>query len=77
MFCQVCSSTLKAGDKLAVFRQMIGRVRLKGYGTGEKHSGDIPKELRNQLTEVIASNLRSENLRPLSIKVGSDVDNKP
>jgi hypothetical protein len=46
----------------------------KGYGTWEKHSGDIPKEIQDQLTEVIASNLRSENPRPMRIKVGTNVD---
>ncbi len=46
----------------------------KGYGTWEKHSGEIPKELQDRLTEVIASNLRSENPRPMRIKVGENVD---
>ncbi len=46
----------------------------KGYGSWEKHSGGIPKELRDQLTDVIASNLRSENPRPMRLKVGENVD---
>jgi hypothetical protein len=46
----------------------------KGYGAWDKHSGDIPKELQDRLTEVIASNLRSENPRPMRIKVGANVD---
>jgi hypothetical protein len=59
----------------AVSASLLGMVHGElGYGTWEKHSGGIPKEFRDQLTEVIASNLRSENPRPMRIKIGENVD---
>ncbi len=46
----------------------------KGYASWEKHSGSIPKEFRDRLTDAAASNLRSENPLPCLLKVGSNVD---
>jgi hypothetical protein len=46
----------------------------KGYAAWEKHSGNIPKEFRDRLTDVVGSNLRSDNALPMLLKVGSNVD---
>ena len=46
----------------------------KGYNDWEKHSGRIPKELREQLTGVTFANYRSENPLPVLLKIGSNVD---
>lgn len=46
----------------------------KGYNSWEKHSGNIPKNLRQRLTDAIAANLRSDNPRPMRVKVGENID---
>lgn len=45
-----------------------------GHDKWEKHSGAIPKPIRDKITEVIATNLRSTNPMPLVLKVGENVD---
>jgi hypothetical protein len=45
-----------------------------GHGGWDKHSGAIPEAIRNKITEVIATNLRSEHPLPLVLKVGENVD---
>ena len=45
-----------------------------GHDKWEKHSGAIPKAIRDKITEVIATNLRSPNPMPLVLKVGENVD---
>jgi len=45
-----------------------------GHDRWEKHSGAIPKAIRDKITEVIATNLRSPNPMPLVLKVGENVD---
>jgi hypothetical protein len=45
-----------------------------GHDRWEKHSGAIPKAVRDKITEVIATNLRSPNPMPLVLKVGENVD---
>ena len=45
-----------------------------GHDKWEKHSGSIPKAIRDKITEVIATNLRSPNPMPLVLKVGENVD---
>jgi hypothetical protein len=45
-----------------------------GYKTWEKNSGGIPESIRKQITEVIATNLRSDHPLPLVLKVGENVD---
>jgi hypothetical protein len=45
-----------------------------GHGSWEKHSGEIPEAIRNKITDVIATNLRSEHPLPLVLKVGENVD---
>jgi len=47
----------------------------KGHSDWEKHSGAIPEAIRNRLTEVISTNLRSAHPLPLVLKVGENVDN--
>lgn len=47
----------------------------RGHDTWERHSGDIPEAIRNKITEVIATNLRSAHPLPLVLKVGENVDN--
>jgi len=46
----------------------------EGHDKWEKHSGAIPKPIRDKITEVIATNLRSTNPMPLVLKVGENVD---
>jgi hypothetical protein len=46
----------------------------KGYHDWEKHSGKIPKELRERLTAVTFANYRSENPLPVVLKIGTNVD---
>jgi hypothetical protein len=46
----------------------------EGHDRWEKHSGAIPKAVRDKITEVIATNLRSPNPMPLVLKVGENVD---
>ena len=46
-----------------------------GHDRWEKHSGAIPKAIRDKITEVIATNLRSPKPMPLVLKVGENVDN--
>jgi hypothetical protein len=46
----------------------------EGHDKWEKHSGAIPKAVRDKITEVIATNLRSPNPMPLVLKVGENVD---
>jgi hypothetical protein len=45
-----------------------------GHDRWEKHSGAIPKAIRDKITEVIATNLRSPKPMPLVLKVGENVD---
>ena len=45
-----------------------------GHSNWEKHSGGIPEAIRNKITEVISTNLRSEHPLPLVLKVGENVD---
>ena len=45
-----------------------------GHDRWEKHSGAIPKAVRDKITEVIATNLRSAKPMPLVLKVGENVD---
>jgi hypothetical protein len=45
-----------------------------GHDRWEKHSGAIPKAIRDKITEVISSNLRSAKPMPLVLKVGENVD---
>ena len=45
-----------------------------GHAKWEKHSGDIPEHIRNRLTEVISSNLKSAHPLPMVLKVGENVD---
>jgi len=47
----------------------------KGHGNWEKHSGAIPEAIRNKITDVISTNLRSAHPLPLVLKVGENVDN--
>jgi len=46
----------------------------KGHASWEKHSGDIPEPIRNKLTEVISTNLKSSHPLPMVLKVGENVD---
>jgi hypothetical protein len=46
-----------------------------GHSSWEKHSGAIPEGIRNRITEVISTNLRSAHPLPLVLKVGENVDN--
>ena len=46
----------------------------EGHDKWEKHSGAIPKAIRDKITEVIATNLRSAKPLPLVLKVGENVD---
>jgi hypothetical protein len=45
-----------------------------GHSNWEKHSGSIPESIRHKITEVIATNMRSEHPLPLVLKVGENVD---
>jgi hypothetical protein len=45
-----------------------------GHDRWEKHSSAIPKAIRDKITEVIATNLRSAKPMPLVLKVGENVD---
>ena len=45
-----------------------------GHAKWEKHSGNIPEPIRDQLTEVISKNLRSAKPLPMVLKVGENVD---
>ncbi len=45
-----------------------------GHDKWEKHSGAIPKAIRDKITEVISTNLRSAKPMPLVLKVGENVD---
>jgi len=45
-----------------------------GHDRWEKHSGAIPKAVRDKITEVNATNLRSAKPMPLVLKVGENVD---
>lgn len=47
----------------------------QGHGNWEKHSGGIPAAIRDKITEVISTNLRSAHPLPLVLKVGENVDN--
>ena len=47
----------------------------QGRGTWEKHSGGIPASIRDKITDVISTNLRSAHPLPLVLKVGENVDN--
>jgi hypothetical protein len=47
----------------------------QGHGNWEKHSGGIPPAIRDKITEVISTNLRSAHPLPLVLKVGENVDN--
>jgi hypothetical protein len=46
----------------------------EGYDKWEKNSGEIPEAIRNKITEVISTNLRSGTPLPLVLKVGENVD---
>jgi hypothetical protein len=46
----------------------------KGFNDWERHSGSIPNELRERITDAIFANLRSENPLPVMLKVGANVD---
>jgi hypothetical protein len=46
-----------------------------GHGKWEKHSGDIPQHIKDKLTNVISSNLKSAHPLPMVLKVGENVDN--
>jgi hypothetical protein len=46
----------------------------EGHDRWEKHSGAIPKAIRDKITEVISTNLRSAKPMPLVLKVGENVD---
>lgn len=45
-----------------------------GHGSWEKHSGEIPTAIRNKITDVISTNLRSAHPLPVVLKVGENVD---
>ena len=47
----------------------------QGHGNWERHSGGIPAPIRDKITEVISTNLRSAHPLPLVLKVGENVDN--
>ena len=46
----------------------------KGHGAWEKNSGHIPPKIRDKLTKVIRSNMRSKKPKPMVLKVGENVD---
>lgn len=46
----------------------------EGHSKWEKHSGDIPEAIRDRLTDVISTNLRSAKPLPMVLKVGENVD---
>jgi hypothetical protein len=46
----------------------------EGHDRWEKHSGALPKAIRDKITEVISTNLRSAKPMPLVLKVGENVD---
>jgi hypothetical protein len=46
----------------------------EGHDKWEKHSGEIPEHIRNKLTDVISSNLKSAHPLPMVLKVGENVD---
>jgi hypothetical protein len=46
----------------------------EGHAKWEKHTGDIPEHIRNRLTEVISSNLKSAHPLPMVLKLGENVD---
>ena len=45
-----------------------------GHKKWEKNSGDIPEPMRQRITDVISTNLRSDHPLPLVLKVGENVD---
>jgi hypothetical protein len=47
----------------------------EGHGRWERHSGGIPDAIRNKITDVISTNMRSAHPLPLVLKVGENVDN--
>lgn len=47
----------------------------EGHGSWERHSGGIPEAIRNRITDVISTNMRSAHPLPLVLKVGENVDN--
>lgn len=47
----------------------------EGHGSWERHSGGIPEGIRNRITDVISTNMRSAHPLPLVLKVGENVDN--
>ena len=44
------------------------------YANWEKDSGGIPESIRQRLTEIISTNLRSAAPLPVVLKVGENVD---
>ncbi len=46
----------------------------EGHAKWEQHSGGIPEPIRNKITDVISTNLRSAHPLPLVLKVGENVD---
>ncbi len=49
-------------------------AKADGYGSWEKNSGEIPEAIRDRITDVITTNLRSATPLPLVLKVGENVD---
>jgi hypothetical protein len=45
-----------------------------GHSKWEKHAGDIPEHIKDRLTQVISSNLKSPHPLPMVLKVGENVD---
>jgi hypothetical protein len=46
----------------------------EGHANWEKHAGDIPTHIRERITHVISTNLKSEHPLPMTLKVGENVD---
>ncbi len=46
----------------------------KGFTDSEKHFGKIPKELSEQISGAVFTNLRSPDPMPVMLKVGTNVD---
>lgn len=46
----------------------------EGYARWEQYTADIPEHIRNRLTELISSNLKSAHPLPMVLKVGENVD---
>jgi len=46
----------------------------EGHTKWEKHAGDIPDHIRDRLTHLISSNLKSAHPLPMVLKIGENVD---